>query len=517
MQKAQPKNAPKLESTIASLQDNVISLQAQKESLQEQLDKAQGTIQWFQEQIKLNQHRQFAKQSETSRSLTLSLFDDHESDEVTETVEPINDEKEQVTYSRKKRTGSTRNIDTSKIEKVRVFNDLSPAEKICHCGCEMQKIGEDKSEKIDHIPAQLKMIETITPKYTCRSCETIVAAKKPDSPLPKSMATTNLIADVVIRKYDEHLPLYRQSKIFERDGIIIPDNTLGNWVIGAADALFPLGNAFWQQVTLTKYLQADETRVKILKPDKKGYMWVYQGLDPGNRFVIVEFDLTRAAKVPENRLANFAGKLQTDGYSGYKNLGKQADVIPLGCWDHARRKFVDSIKANNNNKTGIAGDCLKLINRLYKIERGIKNSTIEQRYEVRQEKSKPVLDKLFAIVKKINMLPKSTLATAITYLKNNEQQLREYIEHGDAHISNCLTENIIRPFAVGRRNWLFVGNEASANKSALLYSLIQSCKINKINVRKYLTYVLNQSQAMRRGDVDPISLLPQFIDPEVLS
>ena len=436
---------------------------------------------------------------------------------MTETVEPIDAETEQVTYSRKKKNGSKRKIDTSKLPRETVVHDLSKEEKLCTCcACEMQKIGEDRSEKIDYIPAQLKVIEHVTPKYSCKACEMMKAAKKPEFPIQKSMATTNLLVDVILKKYDEHLPLYRQSKILERDGIIIPDNTLGNWVMGAAEVLSPLGEALWLQVASSGYVQADETPVKILYPDKKGYMWVYQGLDPGNCFVMFEFALTRSGQVPENRLQSFSGLLQTDGYSGYAKLGKKENITHFGCWDHARRKFVAADKVCINKGRGIAAEFIKLIAKLYRIEREIKNSSDGKKHQARQGKSKPILDKLFQKTKKINAPPKSSLGVAITYLINNEQELCHYIDYGQAHISNCLTENIIRPFALGRKNWLFVGNEISANKSALLYSLIQSCKINKVNVRKYLAYALNQAHAIRRGEVDPVSLLPQFIDLEIL-
>ena len=501
---------------ISTFEDERINWQAQRQALEEQLSKAQSKIQWFEEQITLAKGHRFSKRSETSHSLQLLLFDENESDEITETIAPIDDEREEITYSRKKRKGSHRNIDTSLLPRERIIFDLSSAEKQCSCGCEMKKIGEDISEKIDFIPAQLKVIEQVALKYACRACETLKMAKKPSGFMPKSMATTNFITDVILKKYDEHLPLYRQSKTFARDGIAISDNTLGHWVMGAAEALLPLGEALWHQISKTNYLQADETTVKILKPDQKGYMWVYQGLDAENRFVVFEFDLTRAAKVPQERLSDFSGLLQTDGYSGYTALGKQDNITHLGCWDHARRKFVDAIKINNNNTAGIAGQCLKLINRLYKVERTIKLCADDKRHEVRQEKSKPILNELFCKARKVNSLPKSTLGSAITYLKNNESHLREYIEYGHTHMSNCLTENIIRPFALGRKNWLFLGNEASANKAALLYSLIQTCKMNKINVRKYLTYALNQTQSIRRGEIDASSLLPQFINPKTL-
>lgn len=496
--------------------DLLAQQQAEIDALKEQLQKAQQEITYFKEQFKLLRHRQFGKQSEKTTA-QYTLFDENECDEVIETVEPIDDENEQVTLSKKKKgTGSKRKIDTSTLEKEQIIHDLTEEEKTCGCGNQLQKIGEDKSEKIDFVPAKLKVIEHVTIKYACRQCECIKCANKPESPMPKSMATTNLVTDVVLKKYDEHLPLYRQSKILEREGAIIPDNTLGNWVMGAADALSPLGEALWRQINTSKYLQADETTVKILKPDKKGYMWLYHGLDPGNRFVMFEFDLTRAARVPENRLKYFSGLLQTDGYSGYKNIGTQDSVTHLGCWDHARRKFVDADKICASKGKGIAAQFVALINKLYKIERRIKNAAVDVRYQMRQSESKPLLDEIFEKARKLNAPPKSTLGAAITYLKNNAQYLMRYCEHGEAHISNCLAENIIRPFAIGRKNWLFIGNETSANKSALLYSLIQSCKMNKINPRNYLSYVLNQSHAMRRGDIDAKSLLPQFINHDLL-
>jgi transposase len=500
----------------AANKDEIITqLSAEIEALKEQNKKLTDKIIWFEEQIKLGRHRKFGKQSEQTQTI-LPLFDDSESDEVEETITPIDAQTEQVTYSRKKpEKKNGRNIDTTNLPREQIIHDLSDAEKTCVCGCQLAKIGEDKSEQLELIPEQIKVIEHITPKYTCRTCETIKAAKKPESPIQKCMAGASLIVDVIIKKYDHHLPLYRQSKILLQNSIDIPDNTLGNWVMGAADVLFPLEKAFWEQIIRTRYLQADETTVKVLKPDKKGYMWAYQSLDPSNRFILFEFNISRAGSVPENRLKDFSGILQTDGYAGYERLGKQEKIIHLGCWDHARRKFADAIKVSAN-KTGIANNFLMLINSLYDIEREIKESSDKIRFDSRQKKSKAILSRIFNLAKTTKTLPKSTLGGAITYLKNNEKCLRKYIEHGCAQISNILTENQIRPFAIGRKNWLFVGNEKSANKSALLYSIIQSCKINKIDFRKYLIYVLNHAHAMRRGEINPASLLPQFINPEIL-
>ena len=481
------------------------------------LAEANKTIAFFKEQIKLGQARHFGRQSETSQHLQFTLFDADEADEIEATISPSEDAADEqiITYRRKKSQG--RNIDTSQLPREQQVHDISEAEKCCACGCQRHKIGEDRTEELVHIPAVLKVIEHIVPKYACRQCDTIMAAKRPLLPLPKSMASSTLIADVVLKKYDHHLPLYRQSKILAQNGIDIPDNTLGNWVMNAAQALSPLADALWQQLDKVTWLQADETPVKILKPDKKGYLWGYHSLNHDNRFVVFEFALTRAATVPQARLGTFAGFLQTDGYAGYRALGQCARITHLGCWDHARRKFTDAIKINASHKTGMAGKLLKHINRLYRIEREQKQATPTVRYQARQTQSKPVLDAIYALANTVNAPPKSVLGKAVTYLLNNAAYLRVYVDHGEAHISNCLMENHIRPLALGRKNWLFVGNEVSANRSAFWYSLIQTCKINTINPRQYLVTVLNHVHDMRRGNIDPATMLPQFIDKALLA
>lgn len=215
------------------------------------------------------------------------------------------------------------------------------------------------------------------------------------------------------------------------------------------------------------------------------------------------------------RLKNFQGILQTDGYSGYNELRRRAGIIAIGCWDPARRKFVEVIKVSHSDQ-GMAGKLLAVINRLYEVERSTKELSALQQQKLRQEQSKPILDEIYSLAAVVNAPPKSGLGEAITYLLNNRIYLCEYVNHGEAEMTNCWIENQIRPFALGRRNWLFLGNEVSANKAALLYSLIQSCKINQINPRSYLIYVLKQTHKMRRKQVDPVSLPPQFIDKNFL-
>jgi transposase len=256
--------------------------------------------------------------------------------------------------------------------------------------------------------------------------------------------------------------------------------------------LSPLGEALWQQIVLSKYMQADETRVKILKPDKKGFMWVYQGLDPGNRFVMLEFDLTRAASVPDNRLKDFTGLLQTDGYSGYVNLGKKSGVIHLGCWDHARRKFVDADKVCAAKGSGMAAQFITLINKLYKIEREIKDASYEKRYQARQEKSKPLMDKFKVWLNKMypTVLPQSPLGKAINYCIKLWPGLTRFLEDGRLEADNNLTEQEIKPLVIARKNFLFASSVDGAHALCMHLGLIRTAKRHGLDPYHYYVKLL---------------------------
>jgi transposase len=480
----------------------------------QEINELEKQVAWFKQQFQLASQRQFGKSSETSSSMNLSMFDEKMTVNGEDAESPV--QSETITYTRSKNKKSVgRHIDVSRFPKEEKIHDLEGSEKTCGCGSALEAAGSDNSIQVDHIPETFKVIEHITLKYCCRKCETIKSAKKPETAIPKCMATAGFVAEVITKKYEQHLPLYRQSKIFEKLGAVIPDNTLGNWVMRAADALAPLGQALREQIPCVKVLQSDDTKVKTIKPNKEGYFWGYHGCDTGNRFVLFEYSASRAASVPNATLKDFTGILQTDGYSGYNDLRANLSVISVGCWDHARRKFTDVVKVADKNKNGKAAQLLVPINRLYEIEREAKEMSFAERKDYRHEKAKPVLEFIHEEILKIDAPPKSLLGVAATYAKNQWPYLIKYIDHGEVPISNCWMENQIRPFALGRRNWLFTGTPESANKAALLYSLIQTCRMNNIDPRKYLEYVLNMSNAMRRGDVSPTSLLPQFIDKSI--
>ena len=491
--------------TINDLQEKIKNQSQEITALEKQ-------VAWFKQQFKLASHRQFGKSSEKTVSFNLSMFDE-KMDANDAEDSPQN---ETITYTRKKKKTIGRHLDVSQFPKEQITHDLDESEKICHCGNTLQKAGEDTSIQVDHIPETFKVIEHITLKYCCRQCETIKSAKKPETAIPKCMATAGFIAEVITKKYEQHLPLYRQSKIFERLGAVIPDNTLGNWVMRAAESLLPLEEAYREQISFVSVLQSDDTKIKTLEPNKEGYFWGYHGCDTGNRFIFFEYSPCRGASVPNETLKHFAGILQTDGYSGYNDLRSKTSVISVGCWDHARRKFTDVIKVSDKHKKGKAAELLLSINKLYEIEREVKEASFDERKSYRQKNAKPILDFIHEEVLKIDAPPKSLLGIAVTYAKNQWPYLTSYIDHGSIPISNCWMENQIRPFAVGRRNWLFTGTPESANKAALLYSLIQTCRMNDIDPRKYLEHVLNLSNEIRRGNIAAASLLPQFIDKSIL-
>ena len=499
---------------FAATKKQLTDTQNDLQTAQQRLKETQAKVQWYEEQIRLAKQHRFGRKSE-AHICQEELFDGFPIEELPES------ETEEITYTRRKKNKKTngRNIDLSKLPHEQRIHDLSEEDQCCDCcGKKMELAGEDITKQVEYEPAKLRVIEHVQKKYACKSCKKLKEAKRPESPLPKSIATASLLAEIIIKKYEHHQPLYRPSKIFNHEGIDLPDNTLGHWMMQCGDILKPLKVALWESIENTHVLQADETTVKVLTEKKKGWMWAYHGCDPGNRFIIFEYKNSRAGEAVNKRLGDYEGILQIDGYSGYNALRRKTEVITVGCWAHCRRKFAAIVKISK--KPGSANKVVKLINKLYKIERDAKAQKLDfvRRRKLRQEKGTSILKELFdlLIALRPKTLPESVLGKAVTYALNQWSYLERYLEHGEVEIDNNWVENQIRPFALGRKNWMFTGNERGANVAALFYSLIQSCILNKINARKYMIYVLNQTHRMRRKEVDPKSLLPQFVDRNLL-
>jgi len=472
--------------------------------LTEENKKLAEEVHRLQEQLKLSKHRQFGKKSE-----------------VGEDIVPENDVLITIpAHTRRKKTKG-RLIDTSHLPRYQVFHDLSENQKICTC-CQqtLTPMGEDVSEQIEILPQRLFVEEHIRYKYACRQCETVVMSPKEPAPIPKSMAGAGLLAEVIVNKYHYHLPLYRQSKIFATFHAIIPDNTLANWVMQTGTGLMPIYDAFWEVILSNHYLQVDETPITILNPNKKGYLWVYYAPHIGKGLVMFELALTRKGAVAEERLRSFKGALQTDGYGGYEKTRQREDIEAIGCLTHARRKFDEVLKITKN-KEGIAALAIERLKPLYGLEAIMrkKGCSFERRKRLRLRIARPILEKFHAWLSEVQptVLPKSQLGAAIQYTLNQWPYISQYVQNGMAEIDTNGVENKIRDIAVGRRNWLFMGNQDSGVVHALFYSLILSAITHQLNPRIYIHYLITQIHAIRRKEIDPKQLLPHTINHELLT
>ena len=504
-----PENIALLIETNSNLSEEVLQLKTD-------LEEAEKKIALLLEQIKLNRLRRFGRKAENSAQLQLEfVFDEDNEPQDEDTTKPNEEPTETITYTRKKRAVG-RKIDTCDLPREQIVYDLTEDEKHCKCGGQLKKFGEDKSEQLEYIPAQIKVIEHICAKYSCNCCETVKTAAKPEMPIAKSMAAPSLITEVIIKKYEHHIPWYRQSKIFAQDGIDIPANTICNWFLQAGEVLEPLNTALKNQLNHTGVLQVDETPVKVLKKESKGYMWCYHSYEPKNKFILFEYNNSRESESVNDNLKNYQGILQTDGYSGYNFIGKKDGIIKVGCFAHCRRKFAEVVKISSS--TGKAHEVIKWIGKLYQIESKAREEQLDfaARKKLRQDQAVPILEKIHDLVTKSTAPPKSALGRAIFYTTNQWEELNSYVNHGEAEIDNNWVENQIRPFAIGRKNWMFLGNEKAGKTAAFFYSILQTCRMNNIDARKYLIYVLLQVGKMRRGEVEPGTLLPQFIDKSLL-
>ena len=385
-----------------------------------------------------------------------------------------------------------------------VMIDLAIDEQVCDC-CQGQlhKMGEARSEKLEFVPAHIKVIETIRPKYTCKQCEQtgtgnqVKIAPMPATPIPKGIATSSLLSQIISAKYQYGLPLYRQESMFNEYGIELSRKTMSDWVIRCSELLTPLVDELKTKLLSQPVIHADETPLKVIKADRaSSYMWVYCcGSDTGQNndmknIVLYDYHNSRAAACVVDYLEDYDGYLQVDGYAAY---GK-TEAILAGCMAHARRKFIDAKTVQGKNKTGKADVALNLIGKLYGIEAGLKGKTAEEKYLARQERSKVIIDKLtdWVIDNKDKVPPKTKLGEALTYWCNQAHKLVTYLKDGRINIDNNRAERAVKPFVIGRKNWLFSNTPRGAKASAILYSIIETAKANGLLVDNYLQTCLDE-------------------------
>ena len=494
-----PNDIDLLKSLVADQLVRNEQLEAEKQAVTRENEGLKARVLTLQEQLHLAIARRYAASSEKISPDQYRLFDEAETDaEAALDAEPQDDDVEVPAHTRKK-SGRKKLLDT--LPRVDVVHELSGDDLICpHDGAMLNEIGEKTSEQLDIIPAKIQVIRHIRKQYACKCGQCIKTAGLPNQPIPKSMASPGLLAHITVSKYQDALPLYRQETILQRIGVDIPRATLANWMIRSGTLIQPLINLMRDQMLDYDIIQMDETPVQVLKePDKraqsKSYIWLQRGGPPEKRVVLYDYDPGRSAQVPKRLLEGFKGYLQTDGYDGYNTVVAANGLVHVGCMAHARRRFNDAVKAQGRNrKRGKAHRGLSLIRKLYQIERQAKKLAADERYAWRQERSKPILKDIRKWLDEAlpQVAPSSATGQALSYLHNEWDHLTAYLKDGRLEIDNNGAENAIRPFVLGRKNWLFSASVKGVKASANLYSLIETAKANGLEPYAYLRQVFTE-------------------------
>lgn len=406
-------------------------------------------------------------------------------------VEPVT---ETITYEREKNNGKqkpSRQPIPAHLE--RVVHEIQPEEDVTG----LVKIGEEVTEELEYVPGKLFVNKYVRSKYVKPEGEKtkVLIGKLPERPLEKCIAGPQLLAALIVAKFIDHLPAYRQSQMFKRMGVELPDSTLVDWINRTGGLLKPLYEA-QKRLTLTaSYLQADETPIGVLESDNpgslhRGYYWIYH--DPVKRLVIFDYRQGRGREGPKEILKNFKGHLQTDGYGVYDEFGRRQGIALMHCWAHARRKFAEAEDSDHAK----AGYVLQEIQKLYALEREMKEQQLSEAEikTLRTEKALPLIEALkkWMIIAKPGVLPKSPMGKAIDYTLSRIDALKIYTTNGKLQIDNNLAENAIRPIALGRKNYLFAGSHDAAQNAAMFYSLFATCKAKDINPYIWLSETLKK-------------------------
>jgi transposase len=459
-------------------------------TLQTELSKAQRENRALRHQLDVLCRRLFGKKSEKVDPRQLQLALEQLANEPGPVTEPIEmDSGETPVRGHVRRRPHGRQVLPADLPREVITCDVPEVEKTCACGQRKVVIGSVDTEKLDYVPASFRVLQTSRLKYACPAChDGVTIAPAPVQAVEKSLAAEGLLAHVVVSKYADHLPLHRLEGIFARHGVVLARSTLCDWVADVATALAPIEAQLRREVTASAYLQTDDTPVTVLDRGGgsfKGRLWTY--LDPLTRQVVFDATATHERAGPEAFLATFTGYLQADAYTGYDALYRTGRIVEVGCWAHARRRFVEALDTD-----AAAALVIALIQQLYQVERDIAEATPQVRQAARQVHALPLLTKLDTIRQDLStrVLPKSPLGDALRYLERQWRALQRFTEDGQLFIDNNNAERQLRTVAVGRKNWLFAGSIEGARRAALLYSLIQSCRLVGVPPFSYLRDVL---------------------------
>ena len=389
-----------------------------------------------------------------------------------------------------------------------------PDTTTCGCGCQLKRIGEDVSERLDYTPGVFTVEQHIRGKWACAHCETLIQAPVPAQIIDKGIPTAGLLAQVLVAKYSDHLPLYRQARIFGRAGVALARSTLAQWVGICGVQLQPLVDALKGEILSHSVLHADETPVQMLKPGNKkthrAYLWAYApGAFEDLKAVVYDFCESRAGEHARTFLGEWRGSLVCDDYAGYK-AGFVSGITEVGCMAHSRRKFFN---LHVSSKSQIAGQACTYISQLYEVERDARHLNTAERLQIRQAKSKPLADafKEWMLLQRQKITDGSATAKALDYSLKRWGPLTQFLDDGQLPIDNNWIENQIRPIAIGRNNWLFAGSLRAGQRAAAVMSLIQSAKLNGHDPYAYLKDVLARLPTHKNSQID--ELLPHRWQP----
>jgi transposase len=491
------------------------------EALAQENAQLKAEIQWLKEPLGLAKHRLFAPSTEkTLVGQEAMLFNEAEACAAPEVPEPAS---ETITYTRRKFAGQ-RELNLAGLPAEEIVYDLPADEQVCpQCQGALHEMGADVRTEVKIIPATVVVVRHIRPKYTCRHCQNhevktpVLTAAMPTPAFPNSLASPSAVAHIMVAKFVEGVPLYRQEQSFARLGFSLSRQTMANWMLVGADWLKPVYARMKWHLLQGDIAHADETTLQVLQEagraaQSTSYMWLYRSGRDGPPLVLFDYQTTRAGAHPSKFLKDFRGYLHVDGYVGYEGL---TGVTLVGCWAHARRKFMEAINvlpAPERKKGGTAAHKgLDFCNQLFEIERDLHDVTPEERLAGRQQRSTRVLAAFRAWLDQISVsaLPKFKLGEAITYCLNQWGKLNAFLQDGRLELDNNRSERAIKPFVIGRKNWLFANTPAGARSSATIYSLVETAKENGLNPFTYLTYLFEQLPNINLKDTTEVdALLP---------
>jgi len=455
-------------------------------------------LEWFKRHM-------FGRRSEKLSPDQLTLFQGMTAEQTT-TPEESSQEPTDVPVKSKKHLNGRRPLQED-LPRERIEYHPPKEDLICSCcGQAKQAIGEEVTEELDYVPASFVVREHVRVKYACKNCqEGVVIADLPARPIEKGRPGPGLLAHVLTSKYGDHLPLHRQEGIWKRHGVDIKRSTMCDWVRDCADLLSPIVRYMQTVILRSKKIHTDDTPVPVQdgsrRQTRKGYLWAYIG---ANKNVVFEYTPTHSRDGPVAFLGDYSGYVHADAYKGYDAFFEKGKATEVACWAHTRRKFFDCLTTDVRR----AHEMLAMISKLYEVERQAKEDGLDAVaiMELRQKQSKPILEQIRLRLEdwSVEVLPKSPMGQAVGYARGQWIALNKYTDDGDLDIDNNLAERVLRIVALGRRNWLFAGSDAGAERAAIIYSLIASCKLCEIDPFAYLRDVLD------RISIHPASKIAQL-------